>query len=125
VWFYSVVGFFIYLVLFVVLALLVTVLVLAYGRWGPRIGNSTRHELLFGDAGRQITYTFEQSLLKLTVESVVSYGLAIVVTRLLLIDRWKPTGYSVTRNHSLYFLYVSWKIEIYLLLRYCAWTLLY
>jgi ABC-type siderophore export system fused ATPase/permease subunit len=61
VWWYSIVGFYIYLTVFLCIIFLLTVIVLMLGPWGPLIGTVRVFEQDFAlaDAIGSLTYSFE------------------------------------------------------------------
>ena len=107
VWFYAVIGFYIYLVVLVLLSLASTFLAMCYGKWSPPAAgsNSSENELFLGEFGRDITRALERYLLKLSIETIIAYGGALLLIHAFLLDSWKSKGgHAVTRNHPLFFL---------------------
>lgn len=107
VWYYSIVGFYIYMIVLLVIAVACAFLAACYGKWLPPdpASNSTEMQLLFGDVGRGITRALERYLLSLTIQTVISYGGAYLAIHTFLLSSWNARdGHAVTRNHSLYHL---------------------
>ena len=104
VWWYSIVGFYIYLGVFMGACFALTPFVLALGPWGPLMANSTKHSsIIHGGAKTAMLQWLWNTIYHIAAPYLIWMVASNIAVRWFLIKKSRDglLGRSVTRNHTL------------------------